>query len=224
MNVLKMIYARFGKRLFDVVVAGLALAGCFPVLVVLGLLVKITSAGPVFFRQERMGQYGRNFRLMKLRTMCMAHASEQRQFTPGDVSRVTRIGKFLRRTKADELPELIHVLRGEMSLVGPRPEVPRFRPLYEQEFSRSLAVKPGITDLSSLRYLDEEEILARSPDPEKTYREEILPEKLKIQANYCARIRFLDDLKILFWTGKRLLLRGLGKKTRAPFCHHAASP
>ena len=196
---------KFGKRGLDLLGSSLGLILCLPILVLIGIWIKTTGSGPVFFRQARLGRYGQNFTLLKFRTMNFDKEIEGKQFTPGDQSQVTRCGKILRKTKLDELPELLNVLRGEMGLVGPRPEVPRYERFFGGEFSQVLGIRPGITDFASIQYRDEEEILSRSIDPEWTYVHEILPDKLRMNASYSKRVCLRVDLQILCLTLRKLL-------------------
>jgi lipopolysaccharide/colanic/teichoic acid biosynthesis glycosyltransferase len=206
-----MIYPGFGKRVFDLAVSSLGLLGFFPMMVLVAILVRLSSPGPVFFRQERMGRGGRGFRLFKFRTMSPGNGAPP-GFAPGDTSRVTRVGRVLRETKLDELPQLINVLAGDLSLVGPRPEVPDYRSFYRGEFGRILEVRPGITDPASVKYRQEEKILALSDDPERTYEQSILPDKLRMNLEYAGNISFGKDLKILGATFRSLLKRGEGRE------------
>lgn len=201
-------YEKFGKRLFDIVCSFLGLAALSPFLSVVSLLIKIDSQGSVFFFQKRMGLNGRLFNLIKFRSMIVVHNPQECQFNPGDKSRVTRIGRFIRKTKIDELPELLNVLKGDMSFVGPRPEVLKYRHIYTGEFAPVLSLRPGITDLASIKYRNEEELLNQSQDAEKMYCELILPDKLRLCLKYKEMIGFKTDLKIIFAT----LGRVLGKK------------
>ena len=188
------------KRCLDCLAAaaGLAIAG--PLVLFVALMVRLSSDGPVFFRQVRVGRNGREFLLYKFRTMRVARGAEKGSFDAGDASRVTPLGKVLRKWKLDELPQLWNVLAGDMSLVGPRPEVRRWVDAYPERWSRVLTVRPGITDPASIAYRNEEELLARSPDPERTYREVILPHKLSLYEAYVQGRSFSGDVKILFKT------------------------
>ena len=184
------------KRLFDVLVAMLALVALSPLLVAIAIWIKLDSAGPVFFRQERVGRHGRIFRIHKFRTM-QADAGGP-LLTVGEDRRVTRAGARLRRAKLDELPQLLDVIAGHMSLVGPRPEVPRYVALYPPELrAKVLSVRPGITDAASIEYRRESELLARAPDPEREYVEVVLPEKLRAAARYVDRMSLATDLRVL---------------------------
>jgi lipopolysaccharide/colanic/teichoic acid biosynthesis glycosyltransferase len=199
------------KRLFDIAVATLALLLLSPLLLVLALVVKLDSPGPVFFRQQRVGRHGVPFRIHKLRTM--RHGAAGLALTVGDDARITRAGRWLRRTRLDELPQLIDVLQGTMSLVGPRPEVPRYVAHYPPALrERALAVRPGITDPSSLDFIDEAALLARAADPEREYIEVILPAKLQRAADYAERASLATDLGVL-WRTLRVLLRGSGRRS-----------
>lgn len=195
------------KRLFDVVCAGLGLLLLSPVLLLIALAVKLDSPGPVFFRQERVGRHGRVFRIHKFRTMSVRPAGEGLQITVGADARITRSGHFLRATKLDELAQLLDVLLGDMSLVGPRPEVPRYVALYPAELKdKVLSVRPGITDIASIEYRRESELLAQSSDPERTYIDEVMPAKLQYAAQY------VDQASL--WLDIRLILRTIGALVR----------
>ncbi len=198
------------KRLFDIAVATLALLLLSPLLLVLAGVVKLDSPGPVFFRQQRVGRHGVPFRIHKLRTM--RHGAAGLALTVGDDARITRAGRWLRRTRLDELPQLIDVLQGTMSLVGPRPEVPRYVAHYPPALrERALAVRPGITDPSSLDFIDEAALLARAADPEREYIEVILPAKLRRAADYAEQASLATDLAVL-WRTLRVLVVGSKRK------------
>ncbi|MCL0082936.1 sugar transferase [Thermodesulfovibrionales bacterium] len=198
-------YEKFGKRLFDIVCSFWGLVLLSPFLAIAALLIKIDSPGPVFFFQKRIGKGGREFSLIKFRSMYVDQTQEREGFNPGDGSRTTRLGKILRKTKIDEFPELVNVLKGDMSFVGPRPEVPRYRHIYTGEFAPVLLLRPGITDLASMKYRNEEEMLSQSLNPEKMYSEVILPDKLRLCLKYKEMIGFKTDLKIIFATLRRVL-------------------
>lgn len=194
------------KRLFDVAGAVLALLLLAPVLLVVALWVKLDSTGPVFFRQQRVGRYGVPFLIHKFRTM-RADATGP-QLTVGSDARITRAGHFLRRTRLDELPQLIDVLRGRMSLVGPRPEVPRYVALYPPALrEQALAVLPGMTDPASLAHIDEAALLAAAADPEREYIEHILPAKVAQAAAYAQQATLASDMAVLWRTACVLLGR-----------------
>jgi lipopolysaccharide/colanic/teichoic acid biosynthesis glycosyltransferase len=205
------------KRAFDLAVAALALLLASPLMLVIALAVRLDSAGPVFFRQERVGQGGARFRIHKFRTMVADAAARGPALTVGDDPRVTRVGRFLRRSKLDELPQLIDVLVGDMSLVGPRPEVPQYVARYPAALrDRVLALKPGITDPVSLAFVDESALLARAPDPEREYVEVILPRKLRAAAAYAERATLITDLQVIARTLRLLLQRSAGRGRPAP--------
>src|SRR5437773_928551 len=196
------------KRLFDLLIAGLALLLLSPLLLVLALWVKLDSPGPVLFRQERVGRFGRPFHIHKFRTMVHDPAQHGPQITVGDDPRITRAGRLLRHYKLDELPQLVDVLRGAMSLVGPRPEVPRYVALYPPALrDKVLSVRPGITDLASIQFRDENALLSKSADPEREYAEVVLPAKLRYAAEYVDHATLATDLRLLGLTLKTLLLR-----------------
>jgi lipopolysaccharide/colanic/teichoic acid biosynthesis glycosyltransferase len=193
-----------GKRLFDLLAAGLGLAALAPALLLLALLIKLDSPGPVFFRQERVGRGGRTFRIYKFRTMRVG-AERAGQLTVGRDARVTRVGAVLRKAKLDELPQLLNVLKGEMSLVGPRPEVPKYVALYTPAQRRVLEVRPGITDLASIQFRDENDLLAGQADPERFYIEEVMPKKLELNLAYIGRQGVLYDVWIILKTLHRVV-------------------
>jgi lipopolysaccharide/colanic/teichoic acid biosynthesis glycosyltransferase len=200
------------KRLFDGLFSALGLLLLAPVLLGLALWIKLDSSGPVFFRQARVGQHGRLFHIHKFRSMRLLAADETAlPLTVGDNARITRAGRWLRRTRLDELPQLIDVLQGRMSLVGPRPEVPRYVAHYPAGLrARALAVRPGITDPASLDFLDEAKLLALAADPEREYIENILPIKLQRAADYADHASLRTDLAVLWRT-----LRVLWARARA---------
>ena len=187
------------KRAFDVVVSILGLIVLSPVLLFIALAVKIGSPGPVLYRARRVGRGGEEFALLKYRSMVVDAASIGPAVTGQGDPRVTPVGRALRRTKMDELPQLINVLRGEMSLVGPRPEDPRYVAIYTPEQRRVLDVRPGITGLASLRYRNEEAVLSGG-DPEKLYIEEVLPAKLAIELEYIENVNLGRDILIILRT------------------------
>lgn len=188
------------KRAFDAAVAVCACVILAPLLGVIALSVWGGDSRPVLFRQRRIGMQRREFTLVKFRTMSVRAGAENGRFDAGSRDRVTGIGRFLRRTKLDELPQLWNVLRGDMSLVGPRPEVRRWVEAYPDRWAVVLQVRPGITDPASIQFRNEEEILAQSADPERTYRDEILPRKLGLYEAYVRSHTFLGDLRIIWQT------------------------
>ncbi|MDH4562747.1 sugar transferase [Pseudomonas sp. BN411] len=189
------------KRLFDVLVSALALVFLFPIFLLISIWIKIDSPGEVFFRQERVGRYGKIFRIHKFRTMTVNAEAKGLQLTVGSDRRVTGAGAFLRKMKLDELPQLLDVFVGDMSLVGPRPEVPRYMDQYPKAVrAEVLSVRPGITDRASIEFRNENEMLAGSADPERTYVEKVLPIKQKYYLDYVRSHSLLGDLKIIFDT------------------------
>lgn len=196
------------KRLFDWMASSVGLMLLAPLLLVLALWIKVDSSGPVFFRQERVGQFGRHFKIHKFRTMFVDTEACGMQITVGEDPRITAVGAFLRRYKLDELPQLIDVLRGDMSLVGPRPEVPQYVAYYPDELKELvLSVRPGITDMASIEFKNENEILGRAIDPHKAYVSEVLPIKLNYYADYVNNHSLLVDIKIIFLTLQAILHR-----------------
>jgi len=192
------------KRGFDVLASLTGLVLLSPVLAVVALAIKLTSPGPVFFRQERVGRGFRRFEILKFRTMVPDAPKLGGQLTAGEDPRITRVGRLLRKTKLDELPQLINVVKGDMSFVGPRPEVPRYVEIFRDDYRELLTVRPGITDLASLKYRDESEVLGRSSDPETTYVEQVLPEKIALGKQYLRRSSLWFDVGLIFKTLFRL--------------------
>jgi lipopolysaccharide/colanic/teichoic acid biosynthesis glycosyltransferase len=195
------------KRCLDIAGAVAGLVALSPLLIAVGTLVILESGLPGFFRQQRVGRGGRDFVLYKFRTMTLRHGTESGSFDAGSSTRVTRVGRILRKTKVDELPQLWNVLKGDMSLVGPRPEVRKWVDAYPARWRKVLTVRPGITDPASIVYRNEEEILAESTDPEATYREEILPHKLSLYEDYVDTRSFWGDIGILVKT-VRVMMKG----------------
>ena len=184
------------KRLFDMAASGIGLLLLAPLLLALAVWIKCDSAGPVFFLQERVGLHGKLFRIIKFRSMRQHHAGPQ--ITVGADARITRSGRFIRAYKLDELPQLINVLLGDMSLVGPRPEVPRYVALYPADVREEvLSVRPGMTDLASVQYRSESDLLAASSDPELTYTTVILPAKLALYQQYVRQRSLWLDVRII---------------------------
>lgn len=189
------------KRLFDLLLSSLGLLVLAPLLLLIALLIKLDSPGPVMFRQERVGRYGQPFRIHKFRTMRHEPAGQGLQITVGADRRITRVGGFLRVSKLDELPQLLDVWLGDMSLVGPRPEVPRYVAHYPADVrDKVLSVRPGITDIASIEYRDESVVLARAADPEHAYIHEVLPHKLALAAQYVERSSLALDLWLIWRT------------------------
>ena len=196
------------KRVFDLLGAAVALVLLAPLLAAIALWIKLDSPGPVLFRQQRVGRHGRPFAIRKFRTMVADAPRRGPQLTIGDDPRITRAGAFLRRAKLDELPQLIDVLAGHMSLVGPRPEVPSYVAQYPAELrDKVLAVRPGITDPVSLEFADESELLARAVDPEREYVEVLLPKKLRAAAAYAEHANLATDLRVIGGTLRVLWAR-----------------
>lgn len=188
------------KRIFDLFWATVGLLLLWPVFLLVALFIKAEDGGAVFFRQVRVGWKGRAFRMWKFRTMIMDAERLGRAITVGGDARITRIGHWLRATKVDELPQLINVLTGDMSLVGPRPEVQKYVDLYTLEQRRVLDLRPGITDLASVKYRRESELLANSEDPDRTYVDEIMPEKIRINLDYAREANLADDFRVILMT------------------------
>jgi lipopolysaccharide/colanic/teichoic acid biosynthesis glycosyltransferase len=207
-------YANYGKRTLDILLATAGLVLLSPVLGVLACFIKLTSRGPVLYRQVRIGKGGRPFPILKLRSMVQQTSKRDLRITVAGDPRVTAIGRFLRRYKADELPQLWNVLRGDMSLVGPRPELLVYVAEYTLEQRIVLSIRPGITDPASLAYRHEEEILANQGDPEQFYRTQILPDKLARNRAYLQKITLQNDIHIILKTisSSFLLSRRIGAR------------
>ena len=185
------------KRLIDVALASVALVLLAPLLLLIALLIKLDSAGPVFFRQERMGKGVQPFLIYKFRTMVQDAPQKGGALTLGQDPRITRLGRWLRKTKIDELPQLLNVLRGEMGFVGPRPEVRKYVEMFPREFEQILEIRPGLTDLASLKYRDESEVLGRFENAEEAYVKVILPDKIRLAQQYLERSSVFFDLTLI---------------------------
>lgn len=203
------------KRLLDMLVAGVGLLLLLPLMSVIALLIRLDSPGNIFFAHERVGRYGRKFKVLKFRTMVSDAPQRGIPITAGGDPRITRIGRILRKTKLDELPQLWNVLKGEMSLVGPRPEVEKYVNLWDPELREQvLSVRPGITGLTQIRYRHEESLLAHQPDPETYYRETLLPTKLASDAEYVRKRSLWFDLWLLWRTAVALFEKEQEPATR----------
>ena len=192
-------YKTYGKRVFDIVASFVGLVLLSPLFVVVALLIKVTSKGSIFYIQKRVGQNFKEFNLYKFRSMKDAKGL---QITSKDDPRITKIGRFIRKTKIDELPQLLNVLKGDMSLVGPRPEVKKYVDIKEDKYKKILSIKPGITDNAAIEFIDEEEILAKYEDKEKAYIEQILPKKIELYNQYIDNISMKNDIKLILKTIK----------------------
>jgi lipopolysaccharide/colanic/teichoic acid biosynthesis glycosyltransferase len=193
------------KRLFDLFFSSMGLIVLWPLFLVIAILIKQDSSGPVFFQQKRVGRGFKVFNLYKFRTMAADAPSKGLTVTAGGDSRITPIGAFLRKTKIDELPELINVLKGDMSLVGPRPEVPKYVEMFKGEYKEILKLKPGITDYAAIEFRDEEGILKRYDNPEEGYVKEVLPRKIELYKKYLQERNFLIDIRLIFLTLYRIV-------------------
>lgn len=193
------------KRFFDLFVSLIAIIVLSPFFILIALLIKIGSNGPVLFKQTRIGRNELPFEIYKFRTMVVDAEKLGTQITIGKDPRITKIGHFLRKTKLDELPQLFNVLKGEMSFVGPRPEVPKYTKLYSEQQRLVFTVRPGITDYASIKYRDENELLGNVKNPEKVYIEEIMPDKLHLNIEYIQRRSLLEDIKIIFLTVMKII-------------------
>ena len=192
------------KRIFDIILSLLGLIILLPFMLIIAILIKLDSKGPIFFKQVRVTKNGREFEIFKYRTMRVG-SDKYSQISVGKDNRITNIGAFLRKYKLDEIPQLINVLLGDMSLVGPRPEVPKYVVLYTDEQKEILKVRAGITDYASIEFSDENDLLASEEDPEKAYIEKVMPKKIELNKKYITEISILTDIKIILLTIKKIL-------------------
>lgn len=193
------------KRIFDLVAASTGIVILSPVLIAVAIAIKADSPGRVFFRQTRVGRHGRPFHIFKFRTMVTDAEKLGPQVSSGDDPRITRFGSLLRKYKIDELPQLLNVIVGDMSIVGPRPEVPRYVEAFREEYDQILTVRPGITDYASLEFKDENTLLQAADNPEEKYLREILPVKIEYCKKYLRDQSFMTDLRLIFRTIGSLL-------------------
>ena len=196
------------KRFLDIAVSVLGLVLLLPVLIVISIIIKTMDSGPVFFVQERIGKNFKVFKMIKFRTMSPVSQKEGTVITTADDLRVTKIGRFLRRTKLDEIPQLINVLKGDMSIVGPRPEVPKYVQMFKNDYGKILAVRPGLTDYAAIKFMNEEDILKEYDDNEAAYIKEILPVKILLYKRYVEESAFKTDLAIILGTLRQFIRRG----------------
>lgn len=187
------------KRIFDIISSLIVIILFSWLFIIISIWILIDSRGGIFYKQIRVGKNGKEFNLLKFRSM-RTGADKSGQLTIGNDSRVTTVGRFIRKFKIDEFPQLINILKGEMSVVGPRPEVPKYVAMYSAEQKKVLSVLPGLTDYASLEYLDEQKVLGASSDPEKTYVEEVMPKKLGLNLKYILERRFSLDIMLIFKT------------------------
>lgn len=193
------------KRIFDIVASGIGLILLSPLFIILTIWIKCDSIGPVFYKQVRVGRNNMDFQLFKFRSMRVGSDKKGLITVGGHDPRITRSGYYIRKYKLDEFPQLINVFKGDMSLVGPRPEVREYVDMYTEEQMHVLDVRPGITDLASIRYRNENELLERVNDPDKYYVEVIMPDKLRINLEYVARHSFTFDIRLIFQTFRAIV-------------------
>ena len=193
------------KRIFDIVASGIGLILLSPLFVILAIWIKCDSIGPVFYKQVRVGRNNMDFQIFKFRSMRVGSDKKGLITVGGHDPRITRSGYYIRKYKLDEFPQLINVFKGDMSLVGPRPEVRKYVDMYTEEQMHVLDVRPGITDLASIRYRNENELLERVNDPDKYYVEVIMPDKLRINLEYVARHSFTFDIRLIFQTFRAIV-------------------
>ena len=195
-------YKKFGKRIFDIVATVIGGLLLLPIIIPIAIWIKLSSKGPLFYVQKRVGKDFKEFNLYKFRSMIVDADRQGPSVTSGDDPRITKVGKIIRRTKIDELPQLLNVLKGDMSLVGPRPEVMKFVEQKKEEYKKVLSVKPGITDNAAIEFRDEETIMEQYEDKEKAYVDIILPKKIELYYTYIDTISFTNDLKLILKTLK----------------------
>ncbi len=195
------------KRLLDIIVASIALLILFPFMLIICLCIVLESKGGLFYKQKRVGKNKKLFNLYKFRSMKKNADKEGLLTVGGKDPRVTRVGYFLRKSKIDELPQLINIIKGDMSIVGPRPEVPKYVALYDENQQRVLTVRPGLTDLASIKYIDENALLEKAENPEEFYIQKIMPDKLHLNLEYIDNKSFAKDFRIIFQTLIRLFNR-----------------
>ncbi|HCT94569.1 MAG: hypothetical protein A2X19_06850 [Bacteroidetes bacterium GWE2_39_28] len=195
------------KKVFDILISTISIIIFLPIMLFISIFVMIFMPGPILFIQKRVGKGGEEFRLLKFRTMLVKPKESNDGFDAGDVSRVTSLGSILRKTKLDEIPQLFNVIKGDMSIVGPRPEVKKWTEVYPEKWKIVLTVKPGITDNASIHFRNEEEILASASNPEETYKNDILPVKLDYYINYVNNHSFWGDIAIIFKTLKQIIIK-----------------
>lgn len=201
------VYNRFIKRGLDVIAAFVGLVFLSPIIFIVTIILTISFKGKPFYVQERVGYLGKNFHIYKFKSMRDTVSSNEVEVTASNNSRVTKIGRIIRKAKIDELPQLLNVIKGDMALVGPRPEVSRFTRMNDKDRQLILTVRPGITSLTSINFIDEENILSLSSDVENTYIEEILPQKMKMDVEYVESMSFILDMKIIILTILKILRR-----------------
>jgi len=195
-------YQQYGKRLFDIIATTLGGLLLLPFIVLIAIGIKLTSKGPLFYTQKRVGKGFREFDLYKFRSMTVGADQIGPSVTSGDDPRITKVGRIIRRTKIDELPQLWNVLKGDMSLVGPRPEVMKFVNAYKDEYEKILSVCPGITDNAAIVFRDEETIMQQYEDKERAYIDKVLPTKIRLYYEYIDHISFRNDIALIFKTLK----------------------
>ena len=206
-------FSLFWKRMFDVVVSSLMLIILFPFFLILSLSIVIDSRGGVFYRQERVTQYGKHFRIFKFRTMVKNADKKGTLVTVGNDSRITRVGKFIRKLRLDEVSQLIDIFRGTMTFVGTRPEVPKYVDRYKAEYMATLLLPAGVTSMASIMFKDEDELLKDKEDVDKAYVEEVLPRKMEYNLSELKKFSYWRDIKIRFMTVFAVLGKNYGEKT-----------
>jgi len=195
-------YKALGKRAFDIIATIIGGTILLPIIIIISIWIKLSSKGPLFYMQTRIGKNFKPIKLYKFRSMVIDADKVGPSVTSGDDPRITKVGKIIRRTKIDELPQLLNVLKGDMSLVGPRPEVLKFVKVYENEYKKILSVRPGITDNAAIAFRDEETIMQQYEDKEKAYIDIILPQKIKLYNEYIDNISFYNDIVLILKTLK----------------------
>lgn len=200
-------YARIGKRIFDLILSIPSLIILSPVYLLSAILIKLDTRGPVLFSQDRVGRNGKPFRLYKFRTMVKDAANIGPPVTTADDPRITKTGRLLRKFKVDEMLQVINIVKGDMSVIGPRPEIKKYVDMFKEDYEQVLRIKPGMTDYALIAFRNEEDILSRFHDVEEGYVKEVLPEKIRLYKEYMAEMNLLTDIRIFFGTIWEILRR-----------------
>ena len=193
------------KRIFDIIFSLCGLIIFLPIFLLVSIIVKLEDSGPVFFSQTRIGKSFKKFKIYKFRTMKTSPSQLNLAVTVSNDSRITKVGRFLRKTKIDELPQLFNILKGDMSFVGPRPDVPKYAEMFKEDFKEILTVRPGLTDFAAIEFINEEEMLKNYKDPEEGYIKDILPREIKLHKKYARERNFFLDIKLIFLTLIKLI-------------------
>lgn len=193
-------YGKYGKRVFDLLISIPSIIILLPVFIIIAALIKLESSGPIVFSQERIGRYGRPFRIYKFRTMVKNAPEIGTSITSANDPRITKVGKFLRKFKIDEILQIINVIKGDMSIIGPRPEIKKYIDMFKEDYKEILRIRPGMTDYASITFRNEEEFLSKFSNIEEGYIKEVLPQKIELYKRYLKDMSLITDVKIFFKT------------------------